>query len=231
MTVKAEYYSYTRNELLPLIPSGIKTSLDIGCGMGVFSQSIKEQLGAETWGVEPAKEAAEVASKRLDKVCCGYFDNITDQLPKYYFDCIFFNDVLEHMIHPENALKAAHSYLSANGVIICSIPNIRFFPQLMELLIARDWKYRDQGILDRTHIRFFTRKSMVRMFLNCDFEIVHCVGVNRIQSKKYIALCHIANALSAGRFSDCFHQQYAFVLKSDPGSHGKVRNETVSTDL
>ena len=182
MPDKSKYFSYAREELLQFVPSTIRTALDIGCGMGAFAESIQKLHGAEVWGIEPTPDAAEVAKQKIDKVYCGLFDDVIEQLPLHYFDCIIFNDVLEHMIYPETALNTARNYLSTNGVILCSIPNIRYFPQLMELVFKRDWKYCDQGVLDRTHLRFFTRKSMVRMFRDNDFAIIRNVGINKIQS-------------------------------------------------
>ena len=107
----------------------------------------------------------------------GMFDPQMD-LPVGSFDCILFNDVLEHMLAPELALRYARRLLTPGGVVVASIPNIRSFPTLWRLMFHGSWEYQDAGVLDRTHLRFFTKSSMVDMFEREGFALEKVCGIN-----------------------------------------------------
>ena len=85
-------------------------------------------------------------------------------MPDRSFDCIVFNDVLEHLADPQSALGAARGSLTAIGSVIASVPNVRHFTVTVPLVLYGRWTYRDRGILDRTHLRFFTRSSLIGLF-------------------------------------------------------------------
>ncbi len=207
------YYSQDRGELLAFVPPGVRKVLDVGCGEASFTQSVKKAFNAEAWGLEMVAAAADIARSRLDQVLVGSFDDRFADLPQKYFDCIFFNDVLEHMENPERVLSASKKLLSEEGAIMCSIPNVRFFPNLLELLIKKDWRYRDGGVLDRTHLRFFTLKSIERLFADLGFEIVKISGINPIKSHKAKLLYGLINTLTLGFFADTQYMQFACVIK------------------
>jgi 2-polyprenyl-3-methyl-5-hydroxy-6-metoxy-1,4-benzoquinol methylase len=120
---KPEYYfERARPEMLPFVPADCHRMLDVGCGTGTFGQMLKQTREIEIWGLEPVKSAAVKASTRLDYVINGTFDPETD-LPVGTFDCVVFNDVLEHMVAPEEALRYTKVLLSPGGTIVASIPN------------------------------------------------------------------------------------------------------------
>jgi hypothetical protein len=75
-----------------------------------------------------------------------------------------------------------------HGHIIFSIPNVRYFPHIVELLIHKDWKYRECGILDETHLRFFTQKSIIRLFNENGFVIEEIKGLNPVNGKKLLLI-------------------------------------------
>ncbi|NOR68252.1 MAG: methyltransferase domain-containing protein [Methylomarinum sp.] len=121
-----KYYTEERTELLEFIPAECATLLDVGCSSGFFGKQLKKDRQIEIWGVEPVKEAAEIASKNLDKVLCEFFED-TNNYPVSYFDAITFNDSLEHFPDPEKPITLAKQLLKPGGVIIASIPNFRYF--------------------------------------------------------------------------------------------------------
>jgi SAM-dependent methyltransferase len=173
----ANYYEQTRIELHPFVPGDARILLDVGCGAGVFGAGLKKAREIEIWGVEPVAAAAAEASKRLDRVVTGYFEPNVG-VPDRHFDVVMFNDSLEHFPAPEPALVLAVRKLKPGGVVVASIPNVRYFENVRELLLAKDWRYTDQGILDRTHLRFFTRKSAVRTFEECGYDVLSVAGIN-----------------------------------------------------
>ncbi len=194
--------------MLPYVPASAHRVLDVGCGEGHFGQSVKVR-GAEVWGIELEAAAADRARTRLDRVLTGDVAKTLPTLPAAQFDCIVFNDVLEHLVDPDSALLAAKRLLTPNGVIVCSLPNVRHFRNLWNLMIHKQWRYEDSGTLDRTHLRFFTERSMVDMFNRLDLEILQKCGINGFTSWKFRALGY----LSLGLLSDAFHFQYAFVVR------------------
>lgn len=175
------YYNNTRNEIAALIPNDIRTILDIGCAKGNFLKFVKEKTQAETWGIEVEIEVGEKAKVNVDKVIIGKVEEVIDSVPNNYFDCITFNDVLEHLLEPTEVLKLIKPKLSRNGIVIASVPNVRHFWNLYELIIKKDWKYRESGILDSTHLRFFTQKSLYRMFEEANFRNLKIIGMNELK--------------------------------------------------
>jgi SAM-dependent methyltransferase len=174
----ADYYQHVRREMLPFFPPQITRALDVGCGDGRFGQLIKATYpGSEVWGVEPSAEAHSSASKILDHAVLGYFDE-TLALPDEHFDVIVFNDSLEHFSNHIPALALARRLLKPQGVVVASIPNVRYWPHVQHYLLESDWRYESAGILDRTHLRFFTRKSMLRDFSETGFEVQKIEGIN-----------------------------------------------------
>ena len=211
MKQAANYYKFTRPEVAAFVPKSIKTILDIGCGEGAFLHSIKEQIGAETWGVELVPEVAEKAKRQVENVLIGKIEDVLNLIPDGYFDCITFNDVLEHLLEPANVLNMVKTKLSRNGVIIASIPNVRYFFNLYELLVKKDWEYKDAGILDSTHYRFFTQKSMLRMFELAGYNVINQTGINEIKLWKFRFL----NFLFNGYFTDTKYLQFVCVGKAN----------------
>src|SRR5690606_13081315 len=121
----------------------------------------------------------------------------------------YFNDVLEHLIDPEEVLKVIKPKLAANGVIISSIPNVRFYRSFRKVVIQKDWEYEDYGIMDRTHLRFFTKKSIRRMYEKLGYEIVKHEGINRSKSIKP----YLFYALTLFTQLDMQYVQFATVAK------------------
>jgi len=204
------YYDADRPEMLDFIPPDARHILDVGCSSGTFGQLIKrERPDAVVWGIEPNRTASELAAGRLDKVICGTFDANVPELSGQKFDCIVFNDVLEHLVNPEEVLRDSKNYLTEDGSVVASIPNVLYFPAIYSVLRNQDWKYEDSGIFDSTHLRFFTRKSIHRMFSTSGFERVESTGINTYSFWKF----NLLNYLILNRFSDCRYLQFAIVAK------------------
>lgn len=208
------YAPVERNEMLRFVPETAKTILDVGCSVGNFGGMIKAQRSAEVWGVEIDEDAAEIASQKLDKVFNESFDENLN-LPENKFDCIVFNDVLEHMVDPYNALEYAKSLLTKDGVVVASIPNVRFFTNVILLLFHKNWEYVDSGILDRTHLRFFTKRSIESTFTKQNYNIEQITGINPLEETDahYSRKFKILNFLTLGHIEDMRWLQFAVVAK------------------
>ncbi len=184
-----EYYLQGRPEMLKFIRPDVHFVLDVGCSAGAFGSLLKKERNCEVWGVEPSDSASEAASV-LDKVFHDYFHPGLDMEGRQ-FDAIVFNDVLEHLANPWEILKYSRTLLKPGGYIVASIPNIQCYQALRNLVWKGEWTYTDSGILDKTHLRFFTRKSIIRLFEEMNFEIVEMEGQNStLASSRFLRICH-----------------------------------------
>ncbi len=132
-----------------------------------------------------------------------------NELPDKYFDCIILNDILEHLSDPHSLLKNINQKLSINGVIVASIPNIRYFEVLFFLLLFKRWDYKDHGVLDKTHSRFFTQKNIKELFQESGYEVVTLKGIHPTSSILY----NFVNCLTLGFMWDSRYMQFACVSK------------------
>lgn len=208
------YYQVERNEMLRYIPQESRTILDVGCGCGNFSQLLKKTRLVEVWGVELNENAAAVAASKLDHVICAAFDSCLN-LPIQSFDCIIFNDVLEHMVDPFTALLYAKKLLREGGVVVSSIPNIRYFVTMWDLLVHKNWRYADSGILDRTHLRFFTRRSIISTFSDLGYCVDCIEGINPIEkfNPELSRRFRLLNRLLFNQIEDMGYLQFAVVAR------------------
>jgi 2-polyprenyl-3-methyl-5-hydroxy-6-metoxy-1,4-benzoquinol methylase len=87
------------------------------------------------------------------------------------FDLIFFGDVLEHLVDPWSTLAQARAMLTPGGRIVASIPNVSHVTTLASLIFQQRWPYRDRGLHDRTHLRYFTRKNLVELYQSAGLQI------------------------------------------------------------
>lgn len=199
------YYDGARSEMLAFAPVAAKAILEVGCGRGQFAAELKKRTGATTWGVEINLEAAAEARKCLDRVLIGDIEKELKDLPSSYFDYVVFNDVLEHLVDPKGILVAIRQKMVPGGRVLCSVPNVLHISVLKSLLWDRDWKYTSSGILDATHLRFFTRKSAIRLFEEAGYTVQAIHGIQVTHTLPF----RLANAVALGFFNDSAPRQYA----------------------
>ncbi|MES1999778.1 MAG: class I SAM-dependent methyltransferase [Pseudomonadota bacterium] len=204
-----QYYQHERAEMLAFIPPSVTHTLKVGCGAGSFSVQIKDKLGAETWGVEYQPDAANLAAQKLHRVLAGSVESALPNLPQHYFDCIVFNDVLEHLVDPYSTLMQMQDLLNATGVVVASIPDIRHWPEFVDYTFRGNWNYVNTEVLDRTHLRFFTKKSIIATFTECGYVLIIIQGISPYYSRTQ----KIANLLSMGALADTLYLQNAIVAR------------------
>lgn len=129
--------------------------LDAGCGFATTTAYIRK-LGNEVTGIDSSPEIEAVAAKRLSRVIHG--DIVDADLGSEQFDVIIFADVLEHLAWPLGVLQRYLQWLAPGGSVIVSLPNVGLWSVRLAHLLGR-WTYDETGVLDRTHLRFFTRRS------------------------------------------------------------------------
>lgn len=160
-----------------LIPAG-SAVLDFGCSSGNFGAELIKGKNCIVDGVEPFKPDAELAAKKLRKV---YINNIekedTDFLESNY-DVIYFGDVIEHLVEPVKVLKRVKKHLKKNGVVIFSIPNMAHMSVRLSLLKG-SYEHGDTGLLDKTHLHFYDRNEITRVFAEAGYVVSRMGYVKR----------------------------------------------------
>ena len=157
----SEYHSLVRRDALRICPPGqVEKVLEVGCGTGETLAHMKQTgLAKHVTGVEREPSCAESANPILDE----YLTMDAEEFyPQEEYGAILLLDVLEHLVDPFAMLKRFAASLAPGGYMLVSIPNIRNLGILKDLIFRGEWEYRDFGILDRTHLRFFTHDSFLR---------------------------------------------------------------------
>jgi trans-aconitate methyltransferase len=167
-----DYYDHARLALLELFPRAPKRLLDVGCGSGATGAAAKARWpDVETIGIEIVAEAAQRATARLDRVITGSAEALDLEAAGISgVDGVILADVLEHLVDPWRFLERLRMVLDPAAMVVASIPNIANLWLLDELAAGR-FAYTSDGLLDRTHLRFFTRKSIAGLFDGAGYEI------------------------------------------------------------
>lgn len=166
------YFANTRFDIIDLVPYNKNNKvLEIGCGKGATLLELKRSGKAKyIVGVDIVDLYQE---KFLDKFICCNIENEIYKLPfsENFFDVIICADVLEHLIDPWKVVKGLKKYLKSGGYLIASIPNIREIKTMLSIFFKGDFGYQKEGILDKTHLRFFCKKNIIELFQNAGFNI------------------------------------------------------------
>lgn len=168
----AGYFEVVNADVLRRIPPDATLFLDVGCASGRFGEAIKElRAGSSVHGIERDPSAIELASKRIDRI---FELDLNEPLPELEgpYHCITCCDVLEHVADPWRLLRSLTSQLASGGQLLASIPNLRFFPVLFDLVWNGRFAYRESGVLDATHLRFFTLFEMKKLFESAGLDVI-----------------------------------------------------------
>lgn len=191
---------------MKLAPESYRKVLDVGCGEGNSVFYLKEKGAGFVAGIEINPGAAAAAREKMDYVWEG---SVEEDLPfeKGQFDLIICGDVLEHTVDPWKVLERLRSLLAADGYLLASIPNLRYGKVLYELIVKGLFQYTTSGVLDYTHLRFFTRSTMRSLVEESGFEIVRW-GMP-VKTKK----CLWLNRITLGLFNDFLTTQYYILAR------------------
>jgi len=167
------YYNHQRKDVVSLVPLGTKRLLEIGCGTGATAEVLRKEGVQEIIGIEINEMAGEIAKNRFDKVIIGDVDEVSKDMPDAYFDLILYNDILEHLVDPWKTLASHKRLIKSKGYILLSIPNVRHWSVLYNLVIRGRWSYQNEGgILDRSHLRFFTRYELSKLIYETGYNVL-----------------------------------------------------------
>lgn len=192
--------------------------LEVGCSTGYFGGALKS-AGHTVWGIEPNRASAAIAAQSLDYVFPGIVEVFIKEHPDKKFDVIVFGDVLEHLADPSEVLDQCHNLLNEGGAIVASVPNVAHIA-IRSMLLEGRWEYGDLGILDRTHLRFFTRQTIVELFESSKYAVIDINAVKLTAETAAEAskiklnaetVAHVANFAT----DDCIHD-FQYVLLAAP---------------
>ena len=169
LKVPKTYYDPTQPNIQKVINPTTKKILVMGCGAGALGLAIKQKLKTEVWGVESNNALSNYAKSKLDKVIVSNFDDSVSSLPDNYFGSIIFES-LEHLSLPYHLLTSIKHKLIPGGEVLAQITNILQWPVLKNL-IEGYWEYDHYGVMDKRHLRFYTKRSINELFLNSGYYV------------------------------------------------------------
>lgn len=203
-----EYYTGANIDLFGLVEVADKSILDVGCSEGNSATYLRSKGAEEIWGVEMSLSAASQAQQKMDYVFIGTIEAFLEsEHVANRFDLIILGDVLEHLFDPWLVLKRLSGLLTESGQILISLPNVRNISVLKPLILKGEWRYELSGILDNTHLRFFTYKSAIRMINDAGFSVAKVSG-NRFGGK-----WGVFNRLTLGLFKEFIITQHYFLCR------------------
>lgn len=172
------YFGQPRTDIEDLLPDNTSRILEIGCGAGATMRWLRGLRRVDhATGVELVPEVARAAASAFDEVTVGNIESIDLQLPPNTFDMIIALDVLEHLVDPWRIVSFLNDTLKPGGVMIASIPNIAHYSVSLPLVLRGRWNYKIDGLLDRTHLRFFVAQTAIDLMTSSGFAVeqVKCV--------------------------------------------------------
>ncbi|HEX4130754.1 MAG TPA: class I SAM-dependent methyltransferase [Pirellulales bacterium] len=197
--------------LVSLVSGTPKRVLDVGCATGRVLSHFKRRGAEFVAGVEIFPGVAEEARRNadVDEVVTGDIESEELPWPEQSFDLVIASFVLEHVSDPWAVLRKLRKLTAPGGQLIGALPNVRHVSVLLPLLCTGKWKYEDQGIMDWTHLRFFTRSTICELLESSGFEPRQVVP--QITAVKY----KVANLLTASLLRDFFGFAYNFSAAAD----------------
>jgi ubiquinone/menaquinone biosynthesis C-methylase UbiE len=167
-------FEYNR-ELLNMIPADCNYVVEVGCGSGVLARAYKDKNKNRSYwhGIDIDPYYTEVAHNFCDTVTCidldlvdtSFYENLADA------DCWVFGDSLEHLKDPWLALAEIYSVMPAGGYIAACVPNSQHWSVWLQMALG-EFNYQDSGLMDRTHLRWFSRKTSIALFEQAGFKVL-----------------------------------------------------------
>lgn len=169
------YQQHFNPQMLDVLVHAPKVLLDVGCSSGNLGTYVKSlHPSCRTIGIEPNRASAAIAAQNLDQVLCGKFEDFkleNEGIAHGSIDTVVMADVLEHMYDPWHVMVELKPYLAPDAQIILSIPNTRHLGLMQGLLDGGNWTYAEKGLLDITHIRFFTLKEIANFLQQTGYRM------------------------------------------------------------
>lgn len=198
-----EYFGSARSDYVAALPPSIHAKiLDIGCGDGGTGVlAFSEGKCVVYCGVELLPAVADKARPRISQVLVGDIENLELPWPPGTFDALILSEILEHLIDPWAALRKIRPLMKPGGLVFASSPNVAHY-RVITMLLRGDWSLTDVGVMDRTHLRWFTPKTYTAMFESCGYTVDLVQEVSPLSKK-----ARVASALTLGKLRHLFLPQ------------------------
>jgi SAM-dependent methyltransferase len=180
-----------------------------------MSEVLKNRLGCTVVGIEIDRDAAALAEQHTERVIVGDAETIdyAAELAGEEFDVVMFADILEHLKEPADVLRRVRPFIAENGVVVASIPNIAHASVRLALL-GGEFRYREWGLLDDMHLRFFTRASIQDLFEETGYVVTHWLRQRLDVGETEIKVPPAPDAVREWLASDPEATTYQFVLRA-----------------
>jgi 2-polyprenyl-3-methyl-5-hydroxy-6-metoxy-1,4-benzoquinol methylase len=204
----------THSKIVSLVPPATRV-LEFGCATGYMTEVLRSRLGCTVVGIEIDRDAAALAEQHAERVIVGDAETIdyAAELAGEEFDVVMFADVLEHLKEPVDVLRRVRPFVAENGVVVASIPNIAHASVRLALL-GGEFRYREWGLLDDTHLRFFTRASIQDLFEETGYVVTHWLRQRLDVGETEIKVPQVPEAVREWLASDPEATTYQFVLRA-----------------
>jgi 2-polyprenyl-3-methyl-5-hydroxy-6-metoxy-1,4-benzoquinol methylase len=207
------YFDTARREIMPWLPARVDRMLDVGCGTAATTRAVKSARDV-VWsaGIEYSADVANFARPHLDQLWVGDASSapVEADISPDSLDLVLCLDVLEHLADPWSLVKRLSLLLAPGGRLIVSVPNIRNYRFIMRLITKGDFHYRDFGLLDRTHLRFFVKDTALELAVCGGLAPVHVGSVQKLKPYEPRA---ILNALAFGKLDGFLAKQWLVVVE------------------
>lgn len=210
------YFGHVRREVEPVLPARCGRVLELGCGAGATLGWLRQRTGTtHTTGVEIFADAAARAALQADVVHCLDFERSALPGDSTRFDTILCLDVLEHMVDPWQIVhRLVTQHLVPGGTLVVTVPNIQHHTVVLPLLLKGRWQYEEAGILDRTHLRFFSRHSALALLAHPNLSAANCIPLSFAENR----LKRVINLATGRLFEGLITPQY--LLSARKYDHG-----------
>ena len=204
-----------QNLILREVKQG-STVLEFGPGSGAMTRYLKEVLGCDVYAVEHVQEFFEASRPFTKEILLSDIERFEwcERWENRHFDCIIFADVLEHLINPWTVVSKSIDFLKDNGIMLASIPNISHSSVILNL-VENNFPYQDSGLLDKTHLRFFTYNSARELFekpgLFLHKEMATYRPIGKTLPGVHVKFQELKSLLEQKKYADVF--QFVFVIK------------------
>ncbi len=211
------YFRHARTDIAEHVVCGKHRVLDVGCAAGILGEYLKQQgCASKVVGIEINAHVAKEAATKLDHVLCADLNHaavidVLNDFDKASFDYIICADVLEHLVDPWETLADLAVFLKPGGRLVLSLPNVQHWSVWVPLILMGRWKYREAGILDRTHLRFFTRATSRELVVRANLQVIECRPSMWRRSERML------NRITFGLLEGWLTSQWILVGKSGSG--------------
>jgi 2-polyprenyl-3-methyl-5-hydroxy-6-metoxy-1,4-benzoquinol methylase len=203
------YFSLERTLFKEAVKENNLIILDVGCGAGILGAHFIKNQNCRVYGVEISQSAFDQASLVLTHTMKGNIETMNLDFQHGFFDVIIMGDVVEHLINPIETIKKLLPFLKNGGKIHVTVPNVKHWTVLYALIFKDEWEYKDWGILDYTHLKFFTKKSFVKSLKT--LSKINVIDTQRVIQKP--SKSNLINKITLGIFSG-FIASHTFVTIS-----------------